>query len=560
MSAVKNSVSEAPRASLVTSEETGAPSTTRSDTERAGTRDHSAADRLNASASHGSRRRGDVPSARAPFTDGSFLLALTLAIVGVLAFGVAMVIDLSRGFMSDHASWIFVSFVVLLAAISVAILDWWSKPRGTAVRAAAIMLVGFPAILIALGTVLFVLDPVWQVNTLRSVLVVILFLTPAVMWWLFLVVQRASLLNEFLANLQRLGLLDPRQSMAETEEARATRIDSYLQKFEATYGRIPQRVHTDVIRQNFRPYSREEAWVQPPVSIAAVPVLVTLVLLAIGWSVTLPPIKEMPEGRSAWVVALDATSTPVTFAFLGAYFFSIQMLFRRYVRADLRGSAYVAVVMRIILALIGVWVFQKVAENLAWPALSESQMLMVGFAVGVFPVVVWQVIRSLMASVFAFALPSLRAELALDGLDGLTVWHEARLEEEDIENIPNMATADIVSLLVCTRLPADRIVDWVDQAILLTYLGPDHGHESDRSSPRDRLASNGIRMASALLVSAKCADSRGESDSFAALVTDETGRSAMPSLLSSIRTNCNLDLVLRWRGMPDEVVKISAAV
>jgi hypothetical protein len=142
-----------------------------------------------------------------------------------------------------------------------------------------------------------------------------------------------------------------------------------------------------------------------------VPVSITVALLAIGWSITLPPIERMPDNRSAWVVSLEANATPVTFAFLGAYFFSIQMLFRRYVRSDLRGSAYVAVVMRIILALIGVWVLQKIAESAAWPQLSESQLLMVGFAVGVFPVVVWQVIRSLMASVFAFALPSLGQSL-----------------------------------------------------------------------------------------------------------------------------------------------------
>jgi hypothetical protein len=30
---------------------------------------------------------------------------------------------------------------------------------------------------------------------------------------------------------------------------------------------------------------------------------------------------------------------PLTYAFLGAYFFSLQMLFRRYVHRDLRGSA-----------------------------------------------------------------------------------------------------------------------------------------------------------------------------------------------------------------------------
>ena len=111
-------------------------------------------------------------------------------------------------------------------------------------------------------------------------------------------------------------------------------------------------------------------------------------------------------------------------------------------------------------------------------------MLLLGFAVGVFPVVAWQIIRNIMIKIFRYALPSLESQLALDCLDGLTVWHEARLEEEDIENVPNMATADIVSLLVSTRLPADRIVDWVDQAILLTYLGPDQASNSDCNSAR----------------------------------------------------------------------------
>ena len=59
--------------------------------------------------------------------------------------------------------------------------------------------------------------------------------------------------------------------------------------------------------------------------------------------------------------------------------------------------------------------------------------------------------------------------MPLNRLDGLTVWHETRLE--DIENVHNMATADIVDLLVDTRIPADRVIDWIDRAILLTQLG-----------------------------------------------------------------------------------------
>jgi hypothetical protein len=482
-------------------------------------------------------------------TELPFLGVLALAVLSVLGLVAAWLNDDARPWLAGHIPWVVVGYGPLFAVMILVILAWWSKSRGTAVRAAVLMLVGFPAILIALGGVLLVLPRVWQLNTLRTLVNVILFLTPAVMWWLFLASQRASLLNEFLANLQRLGLLEARRSLGETEEARATRIDSYLQKFEGTYGRVPQSVHDDVIGQNLQPYSREEAQAQAPVSIAAVPVTIAVVVLAIGWCLTLPPVDNMPAGdRSVWQHALTPDPSPVTFAFLGAYFFSIQMLFRRYVRSDLRGSAYVAVVMRIVLALIGIWVLQGIAEEVAWHP-TKSHMLLLGFAVGVFPVVAWQIIRSIMSKIFRYALPSLESQLALNCLDGLTVWHEARLEEEDIENVPNMATADIVSLLISTRLPADRIVDWVDQAILLTYLGPDQASNSDCNSARHTLARHGVRTASALLSTARSMQVRGEFGAFAAVIEDKSGPAVVHSLLSSIRTNSNLSLVLRWRGM-----------
>ena len=145
------------------------------------------------------------------------------------------------------------------------------------------------------------------------------------------------------------------------------------------------------------------------------------------------------------------------------------MLFRRYVRADLRGNAYIAVVMRIFLAVIGVWVISSAGRAAGWQG--TSQMLLLAFVIGVFPNVAWQVIRGATSKMFKVVLPSLESGMPLNCLDGLTVWHETRLEEEDIENVHNMATADIVDLLVDTRIPAGRIVDWIDQAILLTHLG-----------------------------------------------------------------------------------------
>lgn len=482
---------------------------------------------------------------------------LTVFAVAVIGLAVALFNDVWRGWLGFHIPLLVIGYGLAGTAVVVAFLAWWSRNRGTAARAAALMLIGFPLVLVACGSLLFLLSPVWKVNTLRTVVNLILFTTPAVMWWLFLAVQRASLLNEFIAHLQRLGLLELRHSLSETGQARTTRIEGYLQKFEGTYGRVPQTVHDELIGQRFGPYSREEAAAQPPVSISVVPVVISVVTLAIGWLTVLPPVDANDfDGQSAYSLAFDAYASPETFAFLGAYFFSLQMLFRRYVRSDLRGSAYVAVVMRIILALIAIWVLQGISAVVGWH-LTDSHALLLGFVVGVFPVVVWQVIRSVMAKVFKSVLPSLESQLSLDGLDGLTVWHEARLEEEDIENIPNMATADIVGLLVSTRLPADRIVDWVDQAILLTYLGPHQADGPHGEGSRERLGRHGIRTASALLSAARSATTHGEFDSFAALVRDDSGNSVIPSLLSSIRTSSNLAPVLEWRGMTDDEIVLS---
>ena len=56
----------------------------------------------------------------------------------------------------------------------------------------------------------------------------------------------------------------------------------------------------------------------------------------------------------------------------------------------------------------------------------------------------------------AFAAPR-----ALSQLDGVDLHDSTRLETEGINDVPSLAKADLVSLMVSTRLPVDRLVDWV---------------------------------------------------------------------------------------------------
>jgi hypothetical protein len=482
--------------------------------------------------------------------------------MAIATWGVAFSSPGSRAFLVDHwASGLSIGAGTALA-VAYAVVKNPEAFGAASFRAGVILGIGLPMIVALLLSVV-ALPSQAQLLCLRSVFLLLVIFTPSVMWWLFVASQRESLLNEFLANLGRLGLLEQTRvgHTSETPDARETRVAAYLQKFEANFVKVPPTTYDAVARQGrLRALSRdddEKAGV--PLATTAVPVLVTTVVLAVGWLLTLPlSTTQVAGSEPRWLDALVPNPTPVTMAFLGAYFFSLQMVFRRYVRGDLRGSAYVAVVMRVILAVVGTWVVTEVAKGAGLGA-AKWQLLTLGFVIGVFPKVAWQVVQMAYAKTFKGVLPSLEAQLPLSELDGLTVWHEARLEEEDIENVPNMATADLVELFVSTRYSPDRLIEWVDQAILLTQLGPDQGRsgkgadatpdQTPRLTTRDRLATHGIRNASTLLKAAEAADAGGTRERFDAIVTNEAGDPVIPTLLVGLRSSCNFQRVLRWRGI-----------
>lgn len=474
----------------------------------------------------------------------------------VLGLALAAINAPSREWLRANLGWSSLGLAAVLLA-GLLVLRWVTSASIQA-RSAVLLVFGYPVGTLVVASAFVVFPAQWQLVAVRGVVLLVLVLTPAVMWWLFLASQRASLLNEFLANLQRLGLLDEHRDgpSRESAEARSTRISSYLQRFEASYGRLPDKIHDEVLANTFQPYTRKDTRTRTAVALTAVPVALAGVLLAVGWMLALPPLDDFPVSTTnpRWLLALSPNLTPVTAAFLGAYFFSLQMLFRRYVRSDLRGSAYMAVVLRIVLAVVGVWVIEEIGDVAGWSGAPE--LLLLGFVVGVFPTVVWQVIRSAAIKTFRIALPSLSSRLPLERLDGLTVWHEARLEEEDVENVGGMATADVVDLLVNTRFPVERIIDWIDQAILLLHLGPDEADAERPDSARRRLARHGVRSASSLLCTERAHRWAGTGDQFAAVLTDADGRPALPSLVAAVRSSGNLPLVLRWRGVDPDAVKL----
>ena len=207
--------------------------------------------------------------------------------------------------------------------------------------------------------------------------------------------------------------------------------------------------------------------------------------------------------------------------------------------------------LRIILALIGTWAAITALKAVGRAQTGGLSLAVLGFVIGVFPRVAWQFIQGLTKTIItklpgmSAALPSLETQLPVSDLDGLTVWHQARLEEEDIENIPNMASADIVDLMISTRFSPDRIIDWVDQAILFTHLGPG----KDAVSHREALRREGIWTATSLIQAFMKGQNRPTDAKDVVQLLSAASGSHIWTLVDSMETDPNLDLICNWRGI-----------
>jgi hypothetical protein len=103
-------------------------------------------------------------------------------------------------------------------------------------------------------------------------------------------------------------------------------------------------------------------------------------------------------------------------------------------------------------------------------AVTERAELAVAFVVGFFPLVGLQALQRVTSRALRWFVPPVTSEYPLDQLDGFNLWYEARLTEEGVEDMQNLATMNLVDVILHTRVPAGRLVDWTDQAFLLTHL------------------------------------------------------------------------------------------
>jgi hypothetical protein len=277
--------------------------------------------------------------------------------------------------------------------------------------------------------------------------------------WLYIrfLGQRAgSVWQEYVVHLHRLGWDEPQflprppegsQFRRAWEEAGGALVDQrrnlYRQKFDSYYGRsVVENIH----QTNFA--VRVETMF---------PVFLATAVYSVGWFTVLWDTSFLAEPASLWDV--------LRFGFLGAYVFIVQSLIRRYFQNDLRPSAYAHSILRIVVVLLVVVALHQVV-----PGDDIGVEAATAFVVGVFPVIALQALQRVAASVLRVAVPQLSPDYPLNQLDGLDIWYEARLLEEGIEDMQNLRTANLVDVMLHTRVPVGRLVDWVDQATLYVHL------------------------------------------------------------------------------------------
>jgi hypothetical protein len=336
-------------------------------------------------------------------------------------------------------------------------LDWflrrvWNAPGVVFVVVTACAIAAY---------VVFRTRPAWQVPTAQGFAVLLLALLPGFLYLRFIRFRIGPLCAEYVYNLHRLGVDEPRylpeplRASAEWDRWYDTGGPGYRKepsiyslKFISQYGRWPvsdDDEHQDSLGRLMSVY-------------------LCLATLVVGWAFvvwTAPVAASLPR-------LIDA----LRFGFLGAYFFLLSLLIRRYFQNDLRPGAYLSGVVRIVTVLVLVagvdqaLAISDVAGDRSYPVENA-----VAFLVGVFPTVGVQLIRRAVGKFTGFFRGGLEPPFPLSQLDGMDIWSESRLVEVGIEDVQHLATANLVDVVLGARIPTQRIVDWVDQALLLLRTG-----------------------------------------------------------------------------------------
>jgi hypothetical protein len=159
-------------------------------------------------------------------------------------------------------------------------------------------------------------------------------------------------------------------------------------------------------------------------------------------------------------------SRPELFAFLGVYLFNLGTMTRRVYLADMNEQVFWGAINRLLLSMGLAVVLSR------WKLSNGLEQSTLFFSVGFLANIVLVYLLEKTLQLMNWSKPK-RDDFALQMVRGINIWKEYRLEEEGIENVQNLATADLLDLAVRTHYSVRTLIDWIDQAVVLSRFSID---------------------------------------------------------------------------------------
>ncbi len=189
-----------------------------------------------------------------------------------------------------------------------------------------------------------------------------------------------------------------------------------------------------------------------------------------------------------------ATALVVGAGFVGAYIWSIEYLILRVANFDLMPLSFLRTSAHILLTVFVAWTLRQVVAALGFAdQMTVAAVLGIAFLSGLYPslgvrVLIDRLPKKLRIKREVAQCQTIRRAFPLDLIDGIDSSIKFRLNQLEISDAQNLATAHPIRLYVESPFGLVKVIDWIAQAQLLIELGPERFLEARERGIRDMIA------------------------------------------------------------------------
>jgi len=202
--------------------------------------------------------------------------------------------------------------------------------------------------------------------------------------------------------------------------------------------------------------TRKTSDTKGPVSANAATLLLTAVFLFVA----------IVAGYTTWI---DTPRAGIVYAGLGAYTSILYFMVARLYASALSSRFLMSSAIGSASAVVMGWVFGSIGLSVLSIDPKSFNLATVLFLTGLFHKWAFDALRGRARKLFGQPEPE-TVELPINTVEGIDDVHADLLSEYGVSTVQHLAIAEPGELLERTLLPLDRITDWIDQAILISYL------------------------------------------------------------------------------------------